>query len=381
MGLIYGKFDYFGVQDQWEKDHRYSPQREYIADTHIESLKNIVIEGLRDVFSKHQGYQYVERTDGIPGPDLEKTKICITDVYTYETKFLPIITVRVTSSNTKPISFNQDVGTTDFLYDEEGKIVHDNWGRPVPIYYQYNGAWDSTVQLNIFTESTIEREELTTFVSVVCINLLRDLWRYQGMFVKTVNVGGESETSFANDYIYQQQVMLDVYSEWTRRIPVPTEILEGINYNIQASGGSAVSTTTDLVTMAFSIPNAIFYNGVSWQVKSAYRQVLSDRLDLLESQQLLTSLINKVNNSRTELITTPISHSLTSFSTINVDDFFLLMGHSLRQDGLDMAKQIKDYISTLTDPGEISSLTLVHDRLRNIERTLTGQLIEIDTNS
>ena len=138
MGLIYGKFDYFGVQDQWEKDHRYSPQREYIAATHIESLKNIVIEGLRDVFSKHQGYQYVERTDGIPGPDLEKTKICITDVYTYETKFLPIITVRVTSSNTKPISFNQDVGTTDFLYDEEGKIVHDNWGRPVPIYYQYN---------------------------------------------------------------------------------------------------------------------------------------------------------------------------------------------------------------------------------------------------
>ena len=61
------------------------------------------------------------------------------------------------------------------------------------------------------------------------------------MFVKTVNVGGESETSFANDYIYQQQVMLDVYSEWTRRIPVPTEILEGINYNIQASGGAAVS--------------------------------------------------------------------------------------------------------------------------------------------
>lgn len=380
MGLVYNKFDYFGVQDQWEKDHRYSPQREYIADTHIESLKNIVIEGLRDVFSKHQGYQYVERTDGIPGPDLEKTKICITDVYTYETKFLPIITVRVTSSNTKAISFNQDVGTTDYLYDEEGKIVYDNWGRPVPIYYQYNGAWDSSIQLNIFTESTIEREELTTFVSVICINLLRDLWRYQGMFVKAVNVGGESETAFANDYIYQQQVMLDVYSEWTRRIPVPTEILEGINYSMQTDDGTSVSTTTNLVTPVFAIEEAIFYNGISWQVKSLYRQLLATHLDLLESQQLLTDLVDKVNGSGTELLLTPISHSLVSFATISVDDFFLLMGHvtdSLRQDGLDMAKQIKDYILALTDPGEISSLTLVHDRLRNIERTLTGQLVEI----
>ena len=384
MGLTYSKFDYFGVQDQWEKDHRYSPQREYIADTHIESLKNIIVEGLRDVFSKHQGYQYVERTDGIPGPDLDKTKICITDVYTYETKFLPIITVRVTSSNTKAISFNQDVGTTDYLYDEEGKIVHDNWGRPVPIYYQYNGAWDSSVQLNIFTESTIEREELTTFVSVVCINLLRDLWRYQGMFVKTVNVGGESETAFANDYIYQQQVMLDVYSEWTRRIPVPTEILEGFNYDIQTIKGEVGSTTINLVTPAFTIPDAIFYNGVSWQVKSLYRELLAARLDLLESQQLLTDLVDKVNSSGTELLTIPISHSLVTFGTINVNDFFLLMGHivdSLRQDGLNMAKQIKEYISTLTDSGEISTLTVVHDRLRNIERTLTGQLIEIDTNS
>lgn len=385
MGLTYSQFDYFGVQDQWEKDHRYSPQREYIADTHIESLKNIIIEGLRDVFSKHQGYQYIERTDGIPGPDLDKTKICITDVYSYEAKFLPIITVRVTSSNTKAISFNQDVGTTDYLYDEEGKIVYDNWGRPVPIYYQYNGAWDSSVQLNIFTESTIEREELTTFVSVVCINLLRDLWRYQGMFVKTVNVGGESETAFANDYIYQQQVMLDVYSEWTRRIPVPTEILEGFNYNIETKGGASTSTETKLIVPVESgIADSIFYNGVSWQVRSVYRELLADHLDLLEAQQLLTDLVDKVNNSGTQLLTTPISHSLTSFATININDFFLLRGHivdSLRQDGLDMAKQMKDYISTLTDSGEISTLTVVHDRLRNIEKTLTGQLIEIDTNS
>ena len=379
----YSQFSqYFGEQEQWQKDHKYVPSREYIADTHVEAIKNIIIEDLRDLFTKYQEYQYVPRTDGIPGADLDKTGIVITDVYTYEAKFLPIITVRVGSSNTHHISFSQDAGTTDFLYDENGRPALEDWGRPIPIYYAYNEAWDSSVTLNVFTEDTMAREELMTFISVVAINLLRDKWRYEGMFVKSVAVGGESETKFANDYIYNQAVTLDVFSEWTRRVPVPTAILEGINYRIRtvAPAGYPSSTNTLLITPEFSVQNAIFYNGISWQVKSLYIGLLNARLDLGATKMLLQELIDRVNGSGTQLLTLPISQNLTSFNTINIDDFLLLMSHvedSLRQDGLQLVNLLEIFIGTLTDSSQIASLTSSKSRLKNIERTLTGQLIEI----
>ena len=108
------------------------------------------------------------------------------------------------------------------------------------------------------------------------------------------------------------------------------------------------------------------------------------RLDLANIIQMLDDIVVKVNSSGTELIALPISHNLTSFDTMNVDDFLLVISHtsdSLREDGLLLAKELTDYINTLTDPTQIATLVVIRDRLRNIERTLTGQTVEIATTS
>lgn len=372
--------EFFANQEIWERQHAYVPPREYIVDTHVDALKNIVIDGLRDIFLKHQAFQYVPREDNIPGPDLCKTGIVITDVYNYETRFLPVITVRVNTSNTHHISFNQNVGTEGYLMDENGNLTKDSYGRPIPIFYEYAGAWDSSVTLNVSAESTIEREELVTFCSVVAINLLRDYWRFEGMFVKNVTVGGESEAPFANDYIFQQSVTLDVYSEWTRRIPVPEGILEGINYQMNvtdADDSSDTKTETDLVTPAFTIENAIFWNGASWQVKTLYRDFLADRLVLSETIVLMDELIARVNTLKGSPVYT---HSLTSFDTINVNDFFLLMVHvndALRLETHDLLSKLDTYISTLVDSAQIVLLTASRNRLDDIERTLVGDTVDV----
>jgi len=371
---------FFGHQEIWEREHAYVPPREYIVDTHVDAIKNIVIDGLRDLFMKHQTYEYVPRTDDIPGPDLCKTGIVVTDVYSYEQRFLPVITVRVNTSNTHHISFNQNVGTEGYLMDEDGNLTKDSYGRPIPIFYEYAGAWDSSVTLNISAESTIEREELVTFCSVIAINLLRDYWRFEGMFVKNVTVGGESEAPFANDYIFQQTVTLDVYSEWTRRIPVPSAVIEGFNYQIRVvdpNDSSDSKYDTNLVTPAFVVENAIFWNGISWQVKSLYRDLLTDRLDLDETIALMDELIARVNTLKGSSV---YSHSLTSFDTINVNDFFLLMVHvedSLRLETHDLLSKIDAYIVTLIDSGQIALLTASRNRLDDIERTLVGDTVDV----
>lgn len=212
---------------------------------HVKYIKDVIINSLRDVFSRDPDYTYIKDENGVfPDFDNENLGVVITDVFSYDVEFLPAITIRVNSSTLVPVSFNQNQGTFDYQKDEEGNLVRAADGKPIPVWKEFSGLYDTAATLNIHAWDPLAREELVTRVAILFKHVLRDqLYADFGFFVKDVSVGGETETDYHNDFIYSQPVTIQVLTGWNNRLPVG-EQLEGVN--LQIIGDAARSTTPPL---------------------------------------------------------------------------------------------------------------------------------------
>lgn len=224
-----------------ELSQRFILTKPQVESTAYDAIKDTILRVLREMFSQHPEYTYVpDPTKGFDYPDLEKTKISIWQDYPYDTLFLPCITINMSSMRYHPISFNQNMGTVDYVHDDRGDIVLDTFGRPLPNYYEYAGAWDSNFSININAQSPWDRDLITDFVTINFTHVYRD-WLYtRGVFVKATSTSGESQLDWRNQHIYKLTVSLDLYSEWTHRIPIPRVILERLALKVGAPISSAV---------------------------------------------------------------------------------------------------------------------------------------------
>jgi len=216
-----------------ERGNSIPPSHPILSTNHVVYVKDVVINALRDMFSRDAEYTYIRENNGIL-PDFENPNlgVVITDVYSYEVVFLPAITVRVNSSNLVPISFNQNHSTLDYQRDGYGQLVHDNYGRPIPIYQEFAGLYKTSLTIGIATWTPLDREKLVTKVAIFFQHLLRDqLSADFGFFAENVSVGGESEQEYSNDYIFSQTVNVEALTQWTNRIPLGEELL-AINLQI-----------------------------------------------------------------------------------------------------------------------------------------------------
>lgn len=214
-----------------------------LTTDHVEYIKNVLIDALRDVFSRDPDYTYIsDPATGDPmwgdpggGPGINPgLGIVIRDVYDYEVEFLPAITIRVNGGTIDDVSFSQNQFTYDYARDAEGNLILDDFSRPIPIYQEYSGIYNTTAVVFIHAFDTVSREEITTRVGILFKHLLRDqLYADCGVFVKSVSISGESETPYqeGNDHIYSQSITLDILTGWTNRIPVGPE-LEAVNLQI-----------------------------------------------------------------------------------------------------------------------------------------------------
>jgi len=175
--------------------------------TLVEQIKNEVIDVLRDVFSTHPVWTYVASPSG--GPDYDNSKILISDIYPLEARLLPAITVSFTGGTDKVLAFNQNRWLVK--YDPDTGL---------PLYYEFNGAWNTTALLTISCEDTITREQLTSYISHLFMHFKRRYLSNKGVFIKNVGMGSETEEPYANDYLYLSTVTLEVYSEWNRKYPL-----------------------------------------------------------------------------------------------------------------------------------------------------------------
>ena len=144
----------------------------------------------------------------------EETKVFISDVYSYgirisdleqPVKKLPYIGVGHTSSNQYHIGLNQ---LQERLYDDNGKLIGELWA----------GGWEGTFQIQIAAESTIEREELADLSSMYLIYIKREQLRENGVLIRNMSIGGESEEPYGSDYIYLTTLTLDIWTEWWEQI-------------------------------------------------------------------------------------------------------------------------------------------------------------------
>ena len=214
---------------------------EYIVQqTGMMHGKNILIDFLREIFRQDRQYKFVSDVFGYPltpshlgldpnaGFDTnETTRIYIGSSYRQDVKFNPSIIVKNTSSRYKPISFNQDAKT--LIY--ETTVLTDGYGRHTvirtPKYHRLVGAWEQNFELKVIAESELDREEITDIVMATIMGTRRIELEKAGLHIKTISSNGETETPYANDYLYSTSITVETRSEWKVNIPV-TDICDRI---------------------------------------------------------------------------------------------------------------------------------------------------------
>lgn len=213
--------------------------------------RNLLIDSLRELFSRDREYHYVSDIFGYPKtPDhtpldiddgIENdltTRLQIGTFFRYEQSYLPAISIRQTNITYNPISFNQNKGTVEY----ERRRTEDGFGNvdfiSVPARYVYAGAWDQSFEIKIISNSQEDTASLADIVLVSLQSTLRDNLERHGLFIKQVQAGGEqSESTGNNDPIFTISITANTYSEWRREIPV-ANLLERIRLNFNFDFGS-----------------------------------------------------------------------------------------------------------------------------------------------
>lgn len=223
----------------------------FIRQTAVAQGKNLLIDSLREHFRHDTFYRYSTDAFGFPltpdltdlPPDIQEertTRIYIGDIYRYDKRFWPAIIVRHSSGRYKPISINQN-HTTKYRLD----LVLDGYGNRsfvrVPTHKVITGAWEQTFEVQIASESTQDREELTDIVSGFFQGVLRESLIPQGLFIRGTSMGAEREEDWGNEKVYLQSINLECYSEWRRELPIDS-LVETIqfcfNYGLLGSGNT-----------------------------------------------------------------------------------------------------------------------------------------------
>jgi hypothetical protein len=231
----------------------------FVVQTCVSQGKNLIIDALREYFKKDTFYRYEENAWGFPmtpnltdlPPDIQErrtSRIYIGDIFRFEKRFYPSVTVRHSSAKYYPISFNQNFFNTKYRLD----LVIDGYGERsyvrTPTHHTICGAWDQTFEIIIATDAIPDREELSDIISAFMIGVARQELSESGLGIKTVSISGEREEDYANDKIYLQTISIETYSEWRREIPIDS-IVEMINFCFSFglfSSGRFVTDTTSI---------------------------------------------------------------------------------------------------------------------------------------
>ena len=249
-----------------------------VQNTQMHIPKEFIIASLRDEFSKDSYYHYVSDPFGFPLvkdhtnlpvtaglEDDETTRIFIAEAFFQEVTYYPAILVKAGSSRSVPISINRNKET---VQNTPIKVI-DGYGnetvRTVPTHFLFAGAWEGTIQLDIYARDILARDELVAFCKIFFEDLRFEELRRAGILVKS---GGVSASAPSESYdrdqepLYKQSINLDIRTEWRREIPIDN-IITMITFCVDfgrldvyppvLAPNIAISTTEQLVDQIESI--------------------------------------------------------------------------------------------------------------------------------
>jgi len=378
------------------------PTYEYVESTHSDVVVDIFVQILREIFLSHPIYTYVPREDSF-GPDYESTKIVITDHYTEEALFLPVVTTGINNVNTKWIQFSQNPFNTVLKPDmnSDGSIKRDSAGKMIPSHYEYVGGYEGSITLLISGRDTLEREELSNLLHVFCADVLRDQLYVRGIHVKNVQAGGFTTAEYRNTFIFQVPLNIEFYSEWRRVIPVG-ETLKSIGMNMNVIGGLenlespeevvaekipvydqknqyyVIDGATnepfipELILSATSVDAPITLtfktNTVRWEVSDFWRKALKETLIPFENYQIELNKENPIQtylkNAAKGILEAEKLRALSLTQGRIIADGTKVIGNAfIYGDG---KVELKDYPN---DPIEIYSTTVLPDNTVEVRNT------------
>jgi hypothetical protein len=207
--------------------------------------KELVIETMRDFFSRDSYYHYVKDAWGFPKtPDLTdaprdvglynniSTRLFIGESYRFNVIYYPAIIVKHGGATSVPISINREAYSVIW-----GDLVfEDGYGHvktfPTPLSFMFAGAWEGSINIEVRARDLRARDELTDLISVLFTDVsFNDLYK-SGLIIKGLSSSPPSETDDRNDHIFTQTITLQVRSEWRRAIPIYNTI-DIINFSLE----------------------------------------------------------------------------------------------------------------------------------------------------
>lgn len=204
-----------------------------VQNTMISFPKEILIETLRDEFSKDSYYHYVRDAWGFPNtPNLTDvpstagleddvtTRLFIGEAYRHDKKYFPAILVRGGASKYVPISMSQNEGLVQY----RAVRVLDGYGNEkifsLPSYFSTSGAWEGNLTIEIWAGDAEARDELVEIVSSIVTITNNKSLEHSGVIFKPISVNSPTEVEDGKNKIYKQSINCDIRTEWNRIIPI-----------------------------------------------------------------------------------------------------------------------------------------------------------------
>lgn len=214
-----------------------------VQNTLILAPKELVIATLKEFFSKDTYYRYstdlfgFSNTIDITDVDQEAglndnitTRLHIAEAFRYDITFYPAIIVRHGGSSSVPISFNREKSCVIWekieISDGYNSVFYNR-----PKAYLFAGAWNGTINIDIYTKSLRSRDDLADRVAILFTDIANDALIKSGVFVSKVSVSSPSEDMDRANRLFKQTVTLDIRSEWRREIPI-ANLVDSIMFSI-----------------------------------------------------------------------------------------------------------------------------------------------------
>lgn len=209
--------------------------------------KDVIIESLRDYFSKDSSYYHFSKDafGFVNNPDHTdlpldagiknelSTRIFIGESFRQnEGIFYPCVLVKNSGSKYVPISINRENQSVQY----EARIFEDGYGNQKiisnPKCFIFAGAWEGTISIDIKARSIRQRDDIVEAIAIFFTDLNFENLEDVGIICKPITISSPSEAEDRNDKLFQQTITMDIRTEWRREIPV-SNIIERIMFEVE----------------------------------------------------------------------------------------------------------------------------------------------------
>lgn len=207
--------------------------------------KELIIDILRDFFSKDAMYHYVRDEYGfaktVDNTDLPisagisddvTTRLYIGQNYRHDGIFYPALLVKTNGARYVPLSATREKGAIEY----KGILYEDSFGHKKTVYvpesFLFAGIWEGSITIDILTRSLRARDDLAELVALCFADINFDTMRLAGVVVKPPVIGPPSESEDRNDKLFRQSVTMDIRTEWRRNIPV-LSVIDRILFSVE----------------------------------------------------------------------------------------------------------------------------------------------------